>query len=71
VKPPIWRCSNPIQCILRGHKAFLRERLGVHRLAVFGSYARGEATPVSDVDIFWGLRPNGPGKRTGRAEKAN
>jgi len=49
-----------IQRILREQKAFLRERFGVRRLAVFGSYARGEATPVSDVDILVGLeRPIG------------
>jgi len=44
-----------IRHILREHKAFLRERFGVRRLAVFGSYARGEATPVSDVDILMDL----------------
>lgn len=30
----------------------LRARFGVDRLSVFGSYARGEATPDSDVDIL-------------------
>jgi len=41
-----------IQRILSQHKDILRERFGVRRLAVFGSYARGEATPQSDVDIL-------------------
>jgi predicted nucleotidyltransferase len=46
--------------LLDEHKAELRERFGVRRLAVFGSYARGEATPVSDVDILVDLeRPIG------------
>lgn len=27
------------------------QRYGVERVAVFGSYARGEATPRSDVDL--------------------
>ena len=49
-----------IRHILTEHKALLRERFGVRRLAVFGSYARGEATPLSDVDILVDLeRPLG------------
>jgi len=48
-----------IRRILKGRKAFLRERFGVKRLAIFGSYARGEATPVSDVDILVDLEPIG------------
>ena len=49
-----------IQSLLRQHKESLRARFGVHRLAVFGSYARGEATPQSDVDILVELeRPIG------------
>ncbi len=41
-----------IRRLLTEHKAELRERFGVARLALFGSYARGEATPVSDVDVL-------------------
>ncbi|WP_322801889.1 nucleotidyltransferase family protein [Thermoflexus sp.] len=41
-----------IRRMLAEHKAELRERFGVARLAVFGSYARGDATPLSDVDIL-------------------
>ena len=41
-----------IQHILIQHKGVLRERFGVCRLAVFGSYARREATSQSDVDIL-------------------
>ncbi len=33
------------------------ERFGVQRLEVFGSYARGEATASSDVDLLYTLRP--------------
>jgi uncharacterized protein len=36
---------------LRAHEAEL-ERLGVERLYLFGSTARGEATDDSDVDLF-------------------
>ena len=37
---------------LRVHKDELRQRFGVKSLAVFGSVARGEARPDSDVDIL-------------------
>jgi hypothetical protein len=37
---------------LRQHEAELR-RLGVERLYLFGSVARGEARPDSDVDLFF------------------
>lgn len=30
----------------------------VRRIAVFGSYARGEATPESDIDLLVSLRPS-------------
>ena len=32
-------------------------RYGIAELAVFGSVARGDATPASDVDILYVLRP--------------
>lgn len=49
-----------VQRILTDHKAELQARFGVRRLAVFGSYARAEATPLSDVDILVELeRPLG------------
>ena len=38
--------------ILRAHRDELRRRFGVKSLAVFGSVARGEARPDSDVDIL-------------------
>lgn len=37
--------------ILRQHKAELRN-LGVKRIAIFGSFARGEQTKDSDIDIY-------------------
>lgn len=36
---------------LRVHKDELRQRFGVKSLAIFGSVARGDAKPKSDVDI--------------------
>ena len=38
--------------LLKAHEAELR-RLGVQHLYLFGSTARGEARPDSDVDLFF------------------
>ena len=37
---------------LRQMKSDLFERYAISRLALFGSVARGEQTPVSDVDLW-------------------
>jgi predicted nucleotidyltransferase len=44
---------------LRQHEAELRRR-GVSHAALFGSVARGEATPKSDIDILIELDPRAP-----------
>jgi predicted nucleotidyltransferase len=44
--------------ILRQHKPELQRKYPISRLGVFGSYARGEATEKSDIDIAVEL--NGP-----------
>ena len=44
--------------ILRQHKPILEERFGVTELTLFGSFARGQATEESDVDIL--VKFNGP-----------
>lgn len=41
---------------LRAHRTELRQR-GIRHIAVFGSVARGEATPASDVDVIIELSP--------------
>ena len=38
--------------ILNEHRAELIERYGVRSLALFGSAARDEATPTSDIDLL-------------------
>ncbi len=43
---------DEIRAILNAHRAVLQERYGVRSIAVFGSYARGEATETSDVDLL-------------------
>lgn len=37
---------------LRAHREALEERFGVARLSLFGSVARDEAVPGSDVDLL-------------------
>ena len=47
--------------LLRAHKPELAERFGVIELSLFGSAARGELAPDSDVDILVGFdRPTDP-----------
>ena len=43
---------NEILNLLRAHKLIIEERFGVTGLALFGSFARGQATDQSDVDIL-------------------
>lgn len=49
---PAVRTAEEIRQILQAHRDILRERYGVQTIALFGSYARGEATPESDVDLL-------------------
>ncbi|MCY4428132.1 MAG: nucleotidyltransferase domain-containing protein [Halieaceae bacterium] len=44
--------------LLRDHKSVLLQRFGVVDIALFGSFARGEASPDNDVDIL--VRFDGP-----------
>lgn len=41
--------------ILRAHRETLAERFGVAELALFGSFARDQATDSSDIDILVGF----------------
>ncbi|WP_423792287.1 nucleotidyltransferase family protein [Methanocaldococcus indicus] len=41
-----------IKEILRKHKKELKEKYKVKSIAIFGSYARGEQTETSDIDIL-------------------
>jgi len=41
-----------IQTILKSHWHTLRQAYRVRRIGVFGSHARGDNTPLSDVDIL-------------------
>lgn len=44
--------KNETLALLREHKPVLAERFGVVDLALFGSTARDEAGPDSDIDIL-------------------
>ncbi len=39
-------------------QADLHERYGVTRIGIFGSIARGDATPESDIDIVVHMKPD-------------
>ena len=49
------------ECFERLHKAapYLKEEFGVTSLCVFGSMARGDNRPGSDVDVFVDMPPKG------------
>ena len=49
---------DEVLALLRAHKPILMERFGVTALALFGSYARDQASDNSDVDIL--VRFTGP-----------
>ncbi len=38
--------------LLRKHEPILKKRFGVERIGIFGSHARGEERPDSDVDVL-------------------
>jgi len=44
--------------ILRRERDRLRQQFGVKRVALFGSYARGDQTESSDVDILVEVDPS-------------
>jgi uncharacterized protein len=51
--------ADDVLAILRGHEAELRAA-GIRRLSLFGSVARGDAGPESDVDLLAELDPAAP-----------
>ena len=44
--------KDTILVFLRKHKGFLEKEFGVTEIALFGSYARGEETAASDIDLL-------------------
>ncbi len=43
---------DQIITFLRSHKDLLEKEFGVTKIALFGSYARGEQTGTSDIDLL-------------------
>jgi hypothetical protein len=41
--------------LLREHETVLQNRFGVERIGIFGSFARGEERPESDIDVLVAL----------------
>ena len=50
---------DQVLAILRAHEPDLRQR-GVLHAGLFGSLARDEATPASDIDVLIELAPDAP-----------
>jgi predicted nucleotidyltransferase len=38
--------------ILKGHEKEIKEKFGVRKIGIFGSFARGEEKETSDVDVL-------------------
>ncbi len=38
--------------ILKNHEAMIKQRYGVKKIGIFGSFARGEEKEVSDIDVL-------------------
>ena len=52
------KTKKEILAILAAHKAGLQTQFKVKRLALFGSYARDDAGPDSDIDILVEVDPS-------------
>ena len=52
------KTREDILSVLAREKAGLQRQYPIHRLALFGSYARGEAQPDSDVDLLVEVDPS-------------
>ena len=52
------KTKDEILSLLVQNKAELKYRFKVRRLALFGSYARGDQKPDSDVDILVDIDPS-------------
>lgn len=50
--------KNDILAILRNIKPEIQKNFPVERLAIFGSWARGDFTPESDIDILVEVDPS-------------
>lgn len=58
-KPPFVRAKMPALTLNTSRLISLYRQYGIARLSVFGSFARGEATDRSDVDLLVEFRRRG------------
>ena len=56
-EPPLSANTEELLPVFRRHQDDWRERYKLKRIGLFGSVARGEATPKSDVDVWVELDP--------------
>ena len=53
------KSRDEIISLLRRYKPTAQEKYGISKLGIFGSVARGEQTPDSDIDVCYeGLAPS-------------
>lgn len=50
--------ASEILQFLKEHKLMFQQNMGVQSIGLFGSYAKGEAKPGSDIDIFVEMPPD-------------
>ena len=50
--------KNHILKYLKEHYSEFQDKYKVEKIGLFGSYAKDEATPDSDIDIFVKMRPS-------------
>lgn len=46
------KSRKQLEKILKKNKPYLKKKFKVQEIGIFGSYARGEATKTSDIDIL-------------------
>ena len=52
------KTKHQIITLLSANKAYLKERFGLEKLVLFGSYAKDEQREESDVDLLFEVEPN-------------
>ena len=60
---PMATTTEQLICYLREQSPELRQQFGVHRLRIFGSWARGTAGQESDVDVLVAFKVSANARR--------
>lgn len=50
--------ESPVATILRDRQPHIKERFGIQRIGIFGSYARNNMTTDSDIDVVVEMPPD-------------